>query len=78
MAPVKILGNAKSADYAMVRCEETDTYITRDGAGQRSCTFHVMWWVDNEARGKDFEFSKRDSAINLFLKKSKEPIHEVA
>ena len=71
MAPVAATEGGK-ADYAMVYCPEKDIYISRDGAGQRSCTFHVMWWTDSKdddtRKSKDFTFKERDKAIALFLK----------
>lgn len=70
MKPVRVTCDAKSADYAMVRCCEKDIYICRDGKGQRNCTFHVTWWEDpkdyDSEKVRDFEV--REKAITFFLK----------
>lgn len=76
MEPVAGTTEDKTENYAMVWCPEKDVYISRHGEGQRSCTFYVSWWNDPEEHdtleSKKFEFLKRTSAINLFIKKCKE------
>jgi hypothetical protein len=69
MDPVAIVGDMGAAkDYAMVHCPDADTYIVRDGEGQRSCQFILIWWADDESKTEEFEFGERDKAINKFLR----------
>lgn len=69
MDPVAIVGDMGAAeDYAMVHCPDADVYIVRDGEGQRSCKFLLLWWEDEEQKTEEFEFSGRDRAIAKFLR----------
>lgn len=74
MDPVSICGEV-SKDYAMVWCEDAEVYITRHGKGARTCSFTVTHWEsDNEDAPQqelEFENSKREDAIKLFLRLAK-------
>ena len=70
MNPVSVTEEGE-ADYAMVCCPEKDIYISREGVGQKSCTFHVGWWPNKEdgtEESKGFTFAERDKAVALFLR----------
>ena len=73
MDPDKLCSADKRKTYAMVWNNEDgkEVYISRKGAGQRSCEFNETWWEDDKEQSKDFEFKDRDKAIALFLKKVK-------
>lgn len=70
MDPVAIVGDmGAKRDYAMAWCPDCDVYIVRDGEGQRSCRFTLMWWEeDEEPIIEEFEFGERDKAIAKFLR----------
>ena len=70
MDPDKLTSTDTRRWYAMVWNNEDgkEIFISRDGPGQRSCSFNVTWWEDDQERSQDFEFKDRDKAIELFLK----------
>jgi len=70
MDPDKLCSADTRKTYAMVWNNEDgkEVYISRYGAGQRSCEFNVTWWEDDKEQSKDFEFKDRDKAISLFLR----------
>ena len=74
MDPDKICSADTRKTYAMVWNDEDEheVYISRYGAGQRSCEFNVTWWERDVEKSKDFEFKDRDKAIDLFLRKVKQ------
>jgi hypothetical protein len=74
------LGNSKQKNYAMVWNDEDgqEVYISRMGAGQRSCDFNVTWWEKDKEESKDFEFKDRTKAINLFLRKVKDDLRNTS
>lgn len=74
MDPDKISSAETRKTYAMVWNDEDEheVYISRHGAGQRSCEFNVTYWEKNEEKSRDFEFKDRDKAIELFMRKVKQ------
>lgn len=65
MKPVNMTADSPK-DYAMVQCPDAEIYITRFGAGRRSCTFTVTWWKNE--KNVDYEFGERDKAIQHFMR----------
>lgn len=74
MDPDKICSADTRKTYAMVWNDEEghEVYISRHGAGQRSCEFNVTWWEKDEEKSRDFEFADRDKATTLFMRKVKQ------
>lgn len=72
--PVKSCDDSPDADYAMVRCEESDVYIMRVGKGARSHTLTIVYWTSNDIAPveENFQSSEREIAIKKFLKLCKE------
>lgn len=72
MAPVKPTSECKSNTYAMVWCEEAETFLMRDGKGARSYELTLIYWnsadEDVPPIEEEFESKDRDKAIAKFLK----------
>lgn len=72
MNPVDATIESGHLDYALVQCEEAETFILRIGYGKRKYTITIIYWdsADEDAVTieEHFEATDRDKAITRFLK----------
>lgn len=72
MDPVKCSSESTHRDYAMVYCEEAQTFIMREGYKSRSYEITLIYWdsADEDAQPKSetYEAADRDKAIAKFLR----------
>ncbi len=73
--PVRPTYDAKNKDYAMVQCEEAETFLVRIGVGKKNFSLTLVYWDTADtgvsALEEEFEYSNIDEAIKIFLKKCK-------
>ncbi len=65
-SPVSIKSDGPK-DYSMVRCDDPDVYITRDGKTARKCSYTVIWWAPDITK-QEFDQPEQDKAIAKFLR----------
>lgn len=80
MNPVNATLESKHNDYAMVYCEEAETFILRLGYGKKYNLTVIFWDNSNEDATtieEHFEATDRDKAIKRFLKLCRRnPVYE--
>ncbi|MHA2135962.1 MAG: hypothetical protein ACW99J_19050 [Candidatus Thorarchaeota archaeon] len=67
--PTKAVSNSHFNDFAMVHCEQSETFIARYGHG-KVYTIVVTYWKDSESEDpveEEFTHTKQDKAIARFL-----------
>lgn len=73
--PVRSTYDAKNKDYAMVQCEEAETFLVRIGVGKKDFSLTLIYWdtadLDVSALEEEFGHSDIDKVIKKFLKKCK-------
>lgn len=81
LAPVKTTSECKFNTYAMIWCEEAETFLMRDGKGTHSYELTLIYWDSADENvppiEEEFESKDQDKAIAKFLRLCKrDPLYE--
>lgn len=72
MNPVDGTVSSGHLDFALVQCEEAETFILRTGYGKRKYNLTVIYWDSDDEDAvpieEHFDATDRDKAIERFLK----------